>query len=308
MQNTVVVAMDHNYIWGTYMLIASMRCHQMPEPVIVLGFGLHEADKQALTALGEVLVVDAEPSQRSLTCSKPDAMLLAKTDYVTWVDCDGFFTGNCSEKLLWPDPEMIHIRLREEPENAAVFRHLGKFRQTPPVILDVWRRDVGEREESRLSTCCSACFMSLHRRHFPFLQHWSEQIKRVLPSDDVGVVDRRSFAYFQTDESVLNSLLCFAAEAPTVSPRYQLNMDPDALYVHFISHPKPWSCWTPRAFKYFAQYTAVLDWARGQNLPLPGSIPLALRSDQYWLNFLRSRVSVPIRKGNTLRRRLKRRS
>ncbi|MGI5924625.1 MAG: hypothetical protein ACOX9E_11850 [Lentisphaeria bacterium] len=305
MNNTIVVAMDHNYVWGAYMMIASLRYNQMPEPVIVLGFGLTEADHQALLALNNVRVVDGESSTRNLTCCKPDAMLLAETDYITWVDCDSFFIGNCSDRLLWPDHDMIHIRLREEPENAAVYRHLGGQGKTPSVILDAWRQDVGERSEARLATGCSACFMSLHRKHLPFVRRWSEQIAKVLPEDNVGVVDRRSFAYFQTDESVLNSLLCFAEVAPTVSPYYKLDKDPTALFVHFISRPKPWECWTPRPFRYFRQYTAVLDWVLAQKLPLPGPVPLALRSDRYLTNYLRSRFSVPRRKFHTLLRRLR---
>lgn len=304
MTNTIVVAMDHNYIWGAYMMIASLRYNHMPEPVIVLGFGLTAADHQALLALNNVRIVDGESSPRNLTCSKPDAMALADTDYITWVDCDSFFIGNCSDRLLWPDHDMIHIRLRQETENAAVFRHLGGQGKTPPTILDAWRRDVGERNEARLSTCCSACLMSLHRKHLPFVRRWSEQIAKVLPEGNVGVVDRRSFAYFQTDESVLNSLLCFAEEAPTVSPYYKLDKDPAALFVHFISRPKPWECWTPRPFRYFRQYTAVLDWALAQKLPLPGPVPLALRSDRYSTNYLRSRLAVPRRKFHTLLRRL----
>lgn len=304
MTNTVVVAMDHHYVWGAYMMIASLRYNRMPEPVIVLGFALTAQDRQALEALGNVRVVNSEPSRRNLTCSKPDAMVLADTDYISWVDCDSFFIGNCSDRLLWPDPDLIHIRQRQEFENAEVFRHLGGRGPTPAVILDSWRRDVGERESPRLNTCCSACFLSLHRQHLPFLRHWSKQIAKVLPEDRVGVVDRRSFAYFQTDESVLNSLLCFAHEAPAVSPSYKLDKDPSALFVHFISRPKPWECWTPRAFRYFRQYVAVLDWARALNLPLPEGLPLALRSDRYGTNYLRSRLSVPKRKFHTLLRRL----
>ena len=142
---------------------------------------------------GDVTVHEASPSSRSLTCRKPGALLLAETDYATWVDCDGFFSGNCSALLTPPDQDHIRIRRRSLRENLNVYPDAGG--RIPDDVLDVWRRDVGERAEARLDTCCSACFMSVPGKHRKFLERWRDQMARVLPDGDVGVVDHRTAAY-----------------------------------------------------------------------------------------------------------------
>lgn len=99
-----------NYFWGVFLMIASMRCYGMREPVIVLGTGYTPEAGRLLSQFGDVTVHEASPSSRSLTCRKPEALLLAETDYATWVDCDGFFSGNCSALLTPPDQDHIRIR------------------------------------------------------------------------------------------------------------------------------------------------------------------------------------------------------
>lgn len=108
--NTVVTASDRNYIWGVYLLICSMRKNGMQEPVAVLGVGYTEEDCRVLSSLGNVQIKNIEKNTRNLNCVKPEAMFLAKTDYISWIDCDGFFIGNCSENLIYSDPNIIHIR------------------------------------------------------------------------------------------------------------------------------------------------------------------------------------------------------
>lgn len=304
MNNTVVTACNPNYLWGAWLLIASMRKNGMKEPALVLGFQFEPAHCRVLEALGDVRVVCQNDFERSLTCSKPEALLLAETEYLTWADCDGFFIGNCSDRLIWPDPGLIHIRQRSVEENDVLFRKVSREKGVPAAVLDIWRRDVGERETPRYDRCCSACFLALHSGHRPFLERWSRQMRTVLPQGDHGVLDTKLFAYFQTDESVLNSLLFYGNDVPAIAPYYQLDKDRSAFFVHFISQPKPWQAWTPASFRFFREYTDLVVWAVEHDYPLPGKIPLSLRQNCYCANRLRSYGAVPLRKLKSLKRRL----
>ena len=276
MDNTVVTASDMNYFWGVLMLVASMRCHDMHEPVIVCGVEYSSEAKDILQQFPDVRIVDVPRGRLSLTCQKPNAMLLAETKFVTWADCDAFFHGNCSKLLTPQDENLIHIRRRSLTENKMVYPQ-SPTGAIPDEILDIWQTDVGERTEARFNTCCSACFMSLATRQRPFLERWRDQMTQVLPKGDIGVVDRRSKAYFQTDESVLNSLLCFLKEAPEVTADYQLNKNQEALFIHFVAHPKPWHGWSAYGFPHFDRYVAVAEYLLDNRFKLPdGRIPYSL--------------------------------
>ena len=71
------------------------------------------------------------------------------------------------------------------------------------------------------------------------------------------------------DESVLNSLLAFASDAPRVE-RVQLDVDPDAYVAHLgPNHPKPWVLWRPERLQYFAPVAQIVAWAREQKFLMP---------------------------------------
>lgn len=285
--NTIVTVSNRNYLWGVFLLIVSMRRSGMDEPVIVYGSGFESRDERVLGALGDVRIVPVAPSVRSLTCSKADAMLLADTEYVTWVDCDGFFTGNVSELLPPPSSDEIHIRMRGEEENSLAFasHQFGSDgRSIPPEVLEQWRKDVpGALALPANPRSCSACLFSLPRSHRDLLEMWREQMAKVLPAENVGVVDQRSLFYHQLDESVLNSLLCFMPGAPKVTATYRLDKDPKALFVHFVCHPKPWAGWTTYSFRHYERYLAVVDYAVRSGLELPGPLPFSLRRKNRFL-------------------------
>lgn len=234
-----------------------------------------------LERLGGVRVHHLDSATHSLTCIKPAVMLLADTEYITWVDSDGFFTGNCSARLIPERPEEIHIRKRSEQENPQAFRNYtgGEDGHTiPTAILEAWCADVGERKTPRNLQSCSACFLSVHKSARPFLERWHEQMMKLLPAGNVGVVDRRLKSYHQLDESVLNSLLCFAGNAPETAENYRLDKDVDELYVHFIGSPKPWHGWTPYSIRHFKRYTAVVDYALAAGFIRPEDVPFPLNS------------------------------
>ena len=296
MNNTIVTAGDMNYLPGIFLMIASLRMNGMNEPVIVGAFRFGPEAADFLKPLGKVEIFPLDDFSRSLTCSKPLVMLQAETEYVTWVDGDGFFMGNCSARLIPESPEEIHIRMREPAENRAAFHRCscgGDGRSIPEKILSVWRKNVGGLETARISRSCSACFLSVHRRHRAFLEKWHEQMTSVLPAVNAGVVDRSLPYYHQLDESVLNSCLAFFPDAPRVAGCYRLDKHPDELFIHFAGQPKPWRGWTPAAFRHFDRYVSVAEFAVSQGWRIPGGIPYCLkRKYRTWCGLLRQAVSL----------------
>lgn len=279
--NTVVTAGDINYLWGIFLLIASMRKNGMDEPVLVGAYRFTPEAAAMLEQLGNVRIHHLDSTSRSLTCIKPAIMLLADTEYITWVDSDSFFTGNCSARLIPEHPGEIHIRKRSEQENPQAFRNYtcGEDGHTiPATILDAWRSDVGERETPRNLQSCSACFLSVHKSARHFLKRWDEQMMKLLPAGNVGVVDRSLKFYHQLDESVLNSLLCFADCAPETAKTYRLDKDINERYVHFIGSPKPWRGWTPYSIRHFKRYTDVVNYALAAGFIRPADVPFPLNS------------------------------
>ncbi len=305
--NTVVTAGDMNYFWGVFLLAASMRKHGMDEPILVFADKYTPQAKELLTQFAPIRIVDAPPSKRSMTCRKAEAMLCADTEFMTWIDCDGFFSGNCSGMLAPERPEEIHVRLRGAAEMTGFRRFYGPGEThgaIPKAMTDVWQRDVGERSDAALPGCVSACALSIGATRRDFLERWDRQMKQVLPDDNVGVTDSRTTAYFQTDESVLNSLLSFMKDAPPISSGYRLNRKPGPIYIHFVCHPKPWKGWTDYSFTSYDAYIDVVKWLISQNYRMPGALPFSLRPG---LKILR-RLSIPVvtlcEKGRKLRRKL----
>lgn len=276
--NTIVTASDKNYLWGVFMLIASMRKNNMDEPVLVFGKDYDDEAKKILSQFDDVKIVDAPFSTRSMTCRKPEAMLLAQTEFVTWADCDGFFVDNCSEVLTPKSADEIMIRRRSEAEaliaGLSVHDKNGNL-MIAPFMTDTWQKDVGQRKTARLKTCCSACIMSLSMAQKKFLEHWRDHMEKFFPQGDVGVVDNRNPAYFQTDESALNAMLCFLDEAPTPTQEFPLNHK-GTVFIHFISQPKPWIAWSRYSLRRASDYLDVVDYAISRGLKLPSKLPFAL--------------------------------
>ena len=277
--NTVVTVGDINYLWGLFMLIASMRKSGMDEPVLVGAHKFTPEAEEILKQLGDVTIYTLKDVDRSLTCYKPTVMKDVGTEYITWIDGDGFFSGNCSEYLPPLSPDEIHIRMRGPEENAGAFdgyRYGEDGRSIPKAVLAAWKSDVGSDLEPRISRNCVASSFSIHRSAIPFLQKWHEQMNKVLPAGNVGVVDHTLKYYHMLDESVLNSVLCFYSGAPRVSDTYRLDKDRNAFFGHFGGFLKPWNAWTPYWFRHFDAYTSVADWAIKQGFKLPGPLPYSL--------------------------------
>lgn len=272
--STVVTACDAAYAWGALLLVASMRRNGMEHPVVVGAMEWPEKLKGRLRALGCVTIVDFPRDRRCVACQKPMVMAREEiaTDWVCWADADGMFVGDCGEWLAGGDPGEIVIRQYDPPPPDFT-----------PENLETWRRDV-ERicgkalPQSRLSTRVNTAFIVVHRGQRGFLARWQRQIEAVLPSD-VGIVMRQGTAYFQTDESVLASLLAFDPDAPPVAAAYQADgrADRTRYFAHFSYNPKPWIMWTARAALWRKEVFDLADWLVEKGIVARRDLPLSLR-------------------------------
>ena len=297
--NTICTAGDHNYLWGLFLLIASMRRFGMDEPVIVGTKGFTDRDRRVLEQFGGVRLVSLDHADHSLTCHKAEVMLAAESGYVTWADSDAMFKGDCSALLLPPDADAIRVRRRCAEEMPGAFPKGYDLRR----ILPAWRKDVataagldaaalpGVTERFVASfRSCSACYLSLARSQERFLLVWHALMMR-LPKGDAGVVDRSLASYHQLDESCLNACLAFLPGAPKVTETYGLDRDPERIYLHFIGRPKPWEGWTPRSARHIEAVVSTVEWAVAEGLELPSGVPSSLRRDRLAFNRATARWS-----------------
>ena len=271
---TVVTAGDRGFAWGVLLLVASMRRNGMMHPVVVGALDWPPEMKRRVAALGDVTFHDLPPTRMCLACQKPLLMSCdeVKTDWVCWADGDGAFVGDCSEWLAGDSPDEIVIR---------------KYDPVPPDFtpenLEIWRRDVervqgAARERSRYATRVNTAFIVAHRSSFPFLRRWQEQVMQVLPPD-VEIIMKHGTAYFQTDESVLASLLCFYPDAPQIAERYLANRsaDPNRYFAHFAYNPKPWRMWNLNSLRWHGVVMPIVDWMVEKKIVAPSELPLPLR-------------------------------
>ncbi len=287
LKTTVVTAADKAFAWGTLLLVASMRMNGMEHPVIVGTTGWTEEMTRRILALGGVTLHELPASRQCVTCQKPLLMNLdeIKTEWVCWADSDAVFVGKCSEWLAGDNPDEIVIRKYNPPPDDFT-----------TATLETWRHDV-ERfcgqalPESRYSTRMNAPFIVLHRKWRPFLERWQKQISNVLPAD-VAIIMEHGSPYYQTDESVLGSLLCFDPQAPAVTDHYKANgsVDRNRYYAHFAYNPKPWQMWNAHSLKWRGIVMAVVDWLVEQGIVQQNALPSPLRKS--WWPFYRAVIPL----------------
>jgi hypothetical protein len=278
---TLVTACDHNFIWGTVLLLLSLRRHGVQIPVHVVTYKLGEADCALLRQIGGVTLFQAsdDAGRRHIVYQKTAAILTAETDLIMWIDSDCIVTGDVTP-LIGATGEGLQIRMRPESEIAYLFKRRyvrGEPRGTlPRRVLEIWRADVGERQIPAINTSCNAHCFTVHRTHLNFIRRWDAQIRQVIPDNATGgVVNDRSFAYFLLDESVMSSLLTFSEEPPPIK-RYTMEDDSSCSVVHFGGRPKPWQRWLLRNMDYFDEVTGLLEWAEKQGWQLP-AVPWCLQ-------------------------------
>lgn len=284
---TIVTACDHNFVWGTYLLLLSLRRHGVQLPIHVVTHKLGEVDCALLHQVGGVTLFKAsdEANHRHIVYQKTAAILTAESDLITWIDSDCMVTGDITP-LIDAVGEGLQIRMRPEDEIAYLFRRRyerGEPRgRLPGRVLEIWRKDVGERLTPAINTSCNAHCFTVHRRHLDFIRRWDLQIRKVIADDaSAGVVDDRSFAYFLLDEAVMSSMLAFS-DAPPPIKRYTLDDNPARAVVHFGGNPKPWQRWLLRNMEYFDELVGLLEWAEGQGWLLPVTPWFLQRKNKTW--------------------------
>ena len=284
---TITTACDKNYIWGAFLLVASLRRHGTAARIHVLGKDFGPAELAVLQQFEDVAVLPLDPdNQRNLTTSKPAALLSAGTEWMAWMDADCMAVGDLGPLLLPPNGE-LQIRVRGRDENASVYRNLMRAGDLPGAVpahvLARWQRDVGDLGLPRLETSAVANMIVLHRRFRPFIELWARQMDAVLDPRMAGVLDGSNPAYRMTDESVLNSLLSFSSLAPSPGP-YRLDLREQAHVAHFGTSPKPWKRWKLRNLFWYEAVLDVLRWCelRGmQTPPLPWTFRRRYKTPSY---------------------------
>lgn len=273
-KTTVVTAGDANFAWGTFLLVASMRMNGMKQPVLVGAMGWSDEMKRRVEALGGVTIRNLPLSRQCVTCQKPLLMMddAIDTEWVCWADSDAAFVGDCSAWLHGENEDEIIIRKYNPPPADFTKENLA-----------VWKRDIekfcgGANAESRYTTRVNAPFIVINRKWKGFLETWNRQIQNVLPPD-VEIIMKHGSPYFQTDESVLGSLLCFLPDAPKIAERYAANgsVDKSRYFAHFAYNPKPWQMWNSYSLKWYDIVMPVADWLVEKGIVKPADLPIPLR-------------------------------
>ncbi len=296
---TIVTACDRNYLWGACLLAAS-AARWIPEiPLVVWQSGFSQEDCELINQYPNVQVRDLAPhDHRSVAVRKPEALLQTETEFVAWMDVDCFIIGNIHRYLI-PDNQMMQIRFRGPEENANVWRNHYQKEDHPGAIplkvLNRWRTDINGLKLPRFpTTCVTNCFV-FNQKAMGLIQHWHDQLVKVLGQTVAAPVDYTLPEYFMTDESVLSSLLCFAEDCPEIC-RFQLGADPSAHVAHFGAQPKPWKNWRKQSWYTRDYVIATLEWAQSEGYRFP-PIPPSLKNSstlssycQMWALELKSKL------------------
>lgn len=283
--NTFIAAGDVNYLWGLYMLVASIRLNKMNDPIIIYAEAFSDKDAVVLEQFENVRLIRMSKGMRSTACMKPAVMLEAKTDFVTWVDCDGYFHGNCEHLILPPDENSIHMRMRGKEEMLRVYNQ----ETIPENVVHCWRKDLNALDRPmQIETVGVSNYLSLSTKHTAFIRQWQMFMEQVLPKENVGTINSQSIAYHMIDESALNALLALSDIRVPPTETFLLDKDPEHIYIHFGSLPKPWMAWTKRAWTNYDSYVGLLDRAQEQGYAIPNNkrpLPLDRRYKVYYRLF-----------------------
>lgn len=279
----MVTAGDQDYAWGVFLLLTSMQRWKMDEQILVGAYAWDNRWLDFIGAMPNVRLVRLDRNDKRCVCvTKPMLMLQAKTEYVIWIDSDGFFSGNCSD-YLYGEPECLYARSYNSLELSS-----HPFARMPSTIA-TWIRDVGDLPERRDITdiCSNVVGVSL-KNNRALLEKWRDQMYKVLPPD-VGVTIKSHPAYFQSDESVLNSLLSCWGPAPEITTCYRLDNPQLAYYIHLAYNPKPWQeMWTKYTLKFYGNVMELVDWCRDSGklpdfAPLPRTLQDCNRAFYEWI-------------------------
>jgi len=273
-----VTITDSNFFIAVFTLLLSLQFHKVRAKMHVLGVNLSEEEKRFLRQFPGTEIIEANPDNpRSPTCRKGEAILAAarispEATHISLFDGDTLATGDITEHLC-PDGETLFGRWKTPAEDGKIFASRYEAGEVeggiPRQILQIWQQDVNERTTPMIHNTVCGGNLTVHRKVLGFIERWQAQMDRVLPTNTMAVHNSNSKAYFQQDESVLNSLLAFAHDAPTALPA-KLNIDPQAYVAHLgPNNPKPWVLWRPERLHYYPQVAGFYTWAKQQGYELP---------------------------------------
>lgn len=275
--NTIVTACDANYWWGAFLLVASIRKQNQDLPIHVLCKGFEPSHVRQLEQFGNLKCIPTETPHAMY--QKPEAMLTADTDLVTWLDADCFWMGDLTP-LLEKTGRGCQIRLRGVGENNVAFstqyRNGDRFGTIPASTLARWQRDIGERDEPRIHTMGVGNAICLHRDFRWVMERWRTQMEAVALNPAI-LVDKNNPDYYITDEAVLTSILAYCNDDVSVTP-YYMDKEPERFMIHFEGRPKPWNGWQLRFMPFFNDIVDAIQWARERDLEMP-PVPQALQRE-----------------------------
>ncbi len=292
-KNTIVTACDSNYVWGAYILVASLCYFNVKSYKHVLGIKLSEKECKLLEQFENTKVFNQQERNGESVClMKPHAIYSADTELITWMDSDCMATGDVTD-LIRVEPDTIQIRFRSMEENAMVYRnYYGKkdsIGTIPKKVLNIWQKDVNDLNKSQISTVCETNCFVMRKSNLDFIKMWQEQMEKVIVDNKLNVYNKDSIGYFMTDESVFNSLFAFSSKAPKID-KYLFDVQKDKMIAHFGLNPKPWIHWTKRSFEYYNLLQNILTWCKDHGYETP-PIPNSLKAKYKSYECLRANIS-----------------
>lgn len=211
MEGTVVsTTASPRELWSCFLLLASLRQRGNTLPVRVACRRIKSSERELLEQFADVSCIEYRgplPLLKVHTLSALDA------DVCVWIDPEYLVTG-----LLQGSKKQLELTWRDTQEmrdyaQERLWDPCSELRLIPEEILEVWRHDVGERDEALTSRLCSLSTFSVPRQHRGFLQRWEELISRLLKRSDQYLLPD-SVAYAQIDEASFNALLAFLHDPP----------------------------------------------------------------------------------------------
>ncbi|MDP8220216.1 MAG: hypothetical protein P9X26_02650 [Candidatus Stygibacter frigidus] len=273
---SIVIVTDTNFVIAVYLLICSLRKNGVKTKIYVLGIKLNHAETALLDQFDNCRVYPANPSiEHHPVTRKVEAILLTAnddSDYVTLFDGDCLVTGDITPYLT-PEGSGLFSRIKTPEEDGMVFSsHYRKgdtYGSIPKHILEIWRKDVGENDIPRIKNTICSGNITFSKDYIDFARKWHTQMFKVLPDNNTSIShDYKNEPYFQMDESVLDSLVAFAADAPPVIAG-NLDIDTSAYVAHLGPYPKPWVFWAKNKLQYYPIVLELIAWAKSNNYKLP---------------------------------------
>jgi hypothetical protein len=271
--NTIITACNEKFVWGAILLIASVRRSGMKTPIRVCVDQVSAASINMLEQFDDVVTFTIDSQENiSLHSHKPNAMLSAETDLISWMDSDGYVVGDISPLIDIADDDsmMARVKSAEEEQTTWLSRYASdeKKGEIPSRVLQEWKRDISDLAKPRRKFTITSCSYIVQHKHKEFLQLLVKQNQKIL-GDSGQIVNKKSFAYPLSDESVINSLLLFSESAPAEIKEWTLNKDPNCHFYHFQGKNKPWVRWNKRHFNYFDHVMDTICWIEDNGYQLP---------------------------------------